>query len=102
MGSRAFSGHCATSQRSIDSSTQEPGDAAAGLQLPLPRAQARGHRGQRGLHQEGVEDATEPAQNICPQCKWQYSVLCIVANNVAILYYLHSKHFMSIFAGIAA
>lgn len=28
----------------------EPGDAAEGLQLPLPRAQARCHRGKRRLY----------------------------------------------------
>lgn len=28
----------------------QPGDAAEGLQLPLPRAKARGHRGQRRLY----------------------------------------------------
>ena len=44
--------------------TQEPGDAPESLQLPLPRAEARGDRGRGWLHQEGVEDSREPAQNL--------------------------------------
>lgn len=42
----------------------EPGDAIAGVQLPLPRAEARGDRGLGGLHSAGVEDAAEPAQDL--------------------------------------
>ena len=43
---------------------EEPCDAAQGLQLPLSRAQARGPGGQCGLYQAGVENTTEPSQNI--------------------------------------
>ena len=44
----------------------EPGDAPEGLQLPLPRAEARGDRRRGGLHQAGVEDAGKPAQDLRP------------------------------------
>lgn len=45
----------------------ESGDAAAGIQLPLPRAETRGHRGLGGLHKTRVEDAAEPAQDLGAQ-----------------------------------
>ena len=45
---------------------EEPGDAPEGEQFPLPRAEARGHRRFRRLHQKRVEDAAELAQNLGP------------------------------------
>ena len=45
------------------------GDAAARLQLSLPRAEARGHRRFSGLHPAGVEDTPKSTKNICAQCK---------------------------------
>ena len=47
----------------------EPSDAAEGLQLPLPRAEARGHCRLGGLRATRLEKPSEPAQTLHTQCE---------------------------------
>ena len=57
------------------------GDALARVQLSLPRAEARGHRGLRRLHQKRVEDVTELAKNFglkCEFCQMRSRCLSII------------------------
>ena len=44
----------------------EPGDAAAGQQLPLPRAEAHRVRGLPGVPEEGVGDPAQLPQGLHP------------------------------------
>jgi len=51
---------------SADRSAQ-PGDAAARLQLPLPRTETRSHRRLSRLHPPRVENVAESAQDLRSQ-----------------------------------